>query len=174
MGVTKEEEENQASVVLGQPREEGASEKREWAAGTNPAGETRRTEQRPRTVSSDCTSLEPQQDGSGGSVGRGTRARLGGFSRRMEGGRLKTAWRNSSCVKGRGNETAVAGGGRGILRQFLVVFTPPPLSGFRIEVAVCEQMGMIGQKGKRAELLDRPRLEGWDLVDKWVSPGHPE
>ena len=30
-------------------------------------------------------------------------------------------------------------------------------------------MGMIGQKGKRAELLDRHRLEGWDLVDKWTS-----
>lgn len=42
MGVTEEEEDNQASVVLGQPREEGASEKREWAAGTNPAGGTTR------------------------------------------------------------------------------------------------------------------------------------
>ena len=31
------------------------------------------------------------------------------------------------CIKGRGNETAVAGGGRGILRQFLVVFIPTPL-----------------------------------------------
>lgn len=34
---------------------------------------------------------------------------------------------------------------------------------------MCEQMGMIGQKGKRAESLDRHRLEGWDLVDKWTS-----
>ena len=31
------------------------------------------------------------------------------------------------CIKGRGNETAVAGGGRGILRQFLLVFIPTPL-----------------------------------------------
>ena len=45
MGVT-EEEDNQASVVLGQPREEGASEKREWAAGTNPAGGTTRRRKR--------------------------------------------------------------------------------------------------------------------------------
>ena len=66
MGVTEEEEDNQASVVLGQPREEGAAEKREWAAGTNPAGGTRRTKRRLSTVSSDCTSLEPPHDGSGG------------------------------------------------------------------------------------------------------------
>ena len=93
MGVTEEQEENQANVVLGQPREEGASEKREWAAGSNPAGGTRRTKRRLSTVSSDCTSPEPQYDGSGGSVGRGTRAGLDGFLRRMEGGRLNSSWR---------------------------------------------------------------------------------
>lgn len=72
------------------------------------------------------------------------------------------------CIKGRGNETAVAGAGRGILREFLVVFIYPPSGlGFRIEVTLCEQMGMTGEREKRAESRDQHRLEGWDLADKW-------
>lgn len=77
------------------------------------------------------------------------------------------------CVKGRGNETAVAEEGRGIIREVLVVFIHPPSGlGFRIgEVTMCEQMGM---SGKRAESLDQHRLEGWDLAVERASPGHPE
>lgn len=73
-----------------------------------------------------------------------------------------TAWRNDTwwtfAVKGMGgNEATVAGGGKGVLRGFLISSLSLSAFSFKIigEVRACELMGLIGERGERAEPPDQ-------------------